>query len=1484
MKKEKYSLKKIFSLLDLRHLSIQFLTTIRKTTQWRSKIDESSIPLILQNHRASLKLKLKIQPLKNTTFLSLLPFFVGFWYFVQQKYPFKKTYLFFEKTLPGLSIPTEKLHWETLQYLLKYNKTTSASHIFKALFSSNTKIYWDESNVIIQNKKETELNNQDFVAWISRNENPINFQLSSKKNKYILLLHQKDSNNVYDYLDEFDEIPTKLQSSYTRNSINWENFILPFQEIKASNEYLDLSNNLLKSLISQLKINFGPETLHKFKLLPTAPNQFNFLVALSPQNSTNIVFQNSKLHERINQNTKKLSQAIEDPREIMESKIHAIKAIDSQATQRVSEIQDGFQLSLQTATKKQKEIFTNFNFLNQEIRKLFINTGLLPVFSTNSGDFNYRYSKIFQGSLSKSEELKILQDLLVDIDQISLPGELNGVRSMSGYRYPDMNSNEICWFLVHKHFFNVKNIKLILPPSYSISHKFMVPHFELPKFLIKSQNFTLKNSTENEILYQGPGIPLNMKTGLDWYFIPSNKTFYDLNSWVRNYLRINNPVSDSLQNFFGVIESPENASSSQKLTRSSNNYWSKNLPLYRTGIITNTSPSFIPFERSFLVPFLSNQENQIDNQNLETNTGTINTEKPIQFSEHPFPIFETRLPTYQNINYHFGLNSALDYGFAHPVLFFTPPLRSQKHNFIQKNTIESAFLPAFSSFLAEESFGTQLSSGVYKKVPSVFLEKSAFFFSDLWEPLTYRSWLVVSQMGFAFLVFRILKALADNYGRELLVYLLDLVALLGFLDEDLKQEIEILMGQREKGFRIIKKTTKNFTDIAGIQNLLPEVVELVWFLRNSGREFLLSKTLPRGVLLTGPAGTGKTLLVQALAGEAEVPVLALSGSSLLEPGESGALKLEILFQEARLLAPCIVFIDEMDTLAQKREQVLQNPMGVDEVLESFQETNSLRPAENSIYDENGNDLTESLLAQQDMQREKLRILMQFLVELDGIQGRDGVVVIGATNRPEMLDPAILRPGRFDRVLELGLPGPEKRRDILKLYSQNLGVEKNISWNYLTHRTAGYSAADLASIMNQSSLRAIMTQTSHTVETIEHGIDRITTVGTESNGITDSSIFDLHWIKEKLTQEPLNTRTKSSSNLSTLRVAYYQAGKTLLSVLLEHHPPTLVIHLWPRRTNVRALQIASNLQKYFFRFARRIELEHRVIGCYAGKAAEILLLQSASFESHLSDFGTEDIQFGQNLIDCMIKKWYFYSKNTTTITPIITNKNVKEYSDSQEKIVFFNQALDNIELPNYQQSHEFSSSSAINQTSFTDEMEFEGNQQLQSYFPVAWWQYQVANEFEIATRHFSDWYRLYLPDPQQNDRNLEWIPPDEFYHGNNLLENLTGSTNWNDISEIRLEYQMHSLVLQSFNKALVLLDQNREVLDKLAFELMHFGILREPEIKEIVKKYSLYTSLEINKKELIDNNQKSSKSKKIVNADWGNDSRKKTCQWIDLNSI
>ena len=347
-------------------------------------------------------------------------------------------------------------------------------------------------------------------------------------------------------------------------------------------------------------------------------------------------------------------------------------------------------------------------------------------------------------------------------------------------------------------------------------------------------------------------------------------------------------------------------------------------------------------------------------------------------------------------------------------------------------------------FVSPKNFITKQVSGRYLKTASLFSKTkiSNPVNLDNWEPLTSSSWLLITQLSFAVFIFQVFKSLAENYGRELLGYLVDLVASLGILDKSLKQKIEILMGQRDKGFRVVLKSRKNFKDIVGIKKLLPEIYEVVWFLRNSARDFALSKTLPRGILLTGPPGTGKTLLVQALAGEAQVPVIVLSGSSLIEPGESGALKLEMVFQEARQLAPCIVFIDEIDTLAQKRSGIVQNPMGPDELLESL--TGSAKTFSGSNLDEiqlnskkKDNETGLENTNYNSSQQDQLRLLTQFLIELDGIQGRDGVIVIGATNRADTLDDALARPGRFDRQIIVPLPDVKTRKEILYFYCKKI---------------------------------------------------------------------------------------------------------------------------------------------------------------------------------------------------------------------------------------------------------------------------------------------------------------------------------------------------------------------------------------------------------------------------------------------------------------
>ena len=174
------------------------------------------------------------------------------------------------------------------------------------------------------------------------------------------------------------------------------------------------------------------------------------------------------------------------------------------------------------------------------------------------------------------------------------------------------------------------------------------------------------------------------------------------------------------------------------------------------------------------------------------------------------------------------------------------------------------------------------------------------------------------------------------------------------------------------------------------------------------------------------------------------------------------------------------------------------------------------------------------------------------------------------------------------------------------------------------------------------------------------------------------------------------------------------------------------------------------------------------------------------------------------------------------------------------------------------------------------------QDPQKYFPTASWQYQISNEFELATRAFSDWYRLYLPDPQQSERNLEWTPPDEFYHGNLFADKLTESITWNQISEIQIDYEKHSLVLQSFNKAITLLDQHREILDRLAYELLASGILREPEVQKILKEFNLNLDDSTPKDQFDwDRNYKNFlQQATILSKNWGESSRRLESRWIN----
>ena len=414
--------------------------------------------------------------------------------------------------------------------------------------------------------------------------------------------------------------------------------------------------------------------------------------------------------------------------------------------------------------------------------------------------------------------------------------------------------------------------------------------------------------------------------------------------------------------------------------------------------------------------------------------------------------------------------------------------------------------------------------------------------SKLYEPVNLKTWAILSQLGFAFIIFKGTIFVKDEYMEEWDYYLKEFETFFDDLGENMFQN-------ESDNFRVISKTGKKFSDLVGSRFLLIEFGDIILLLRNSQKPFsqipisqpkfpdftqnnkILTKVLTKnesgfpiedltskGILLVGPPGTGKTLLVQALSGEAKVSILIESGKMLNSTLETpGSERLKDLFQKARRMSPCLLFLDEIDKIGQKRPNVISSFTAIEKQAEipnllnfiyfqntlitganstnftktntnlSFQSTwGTLNPllqlqikltSTNKLNQENQklNDLKIKMEDQKnsndESQKRDLVMLTQLLCELDGLNQRKNLVVIGATNRPATLDPALIRPGRLGKVIYLSLPGKQKRFDLLKFYS-TLGVDDSINWDYFANQTVGLSAAHLSAAMNRSALKTI----------------------------------------------------------------------------------------------------------------------------------------------------------------------------------------------------------------------------------------------------------------------------------------------------------------------------------------------------------------------------------------------------------------------------
>ncbi len=360
------------------------------------------------------------------------------------------------------------------------------------------------------------------------------------------------------------------------------------------------------------------------------------------------------------------------------------------------------------------------------------------------------------------------------------------------------------------------------------------------------------------------------------------------------------------------------------------------------------------------------------------------------------------------------------------------------------------------------------------------------------------------------------------------------------------------------------KTT--FADVAGVDEAKEDVQELVEFLRDPGKFQRLGGRIPRGVLMVGQPGTGKTLLAKAIAGEAKVPFFSISGSDFVEMFVGvGASRVRDMFDQAKKQAPCIIFIDEIDAVGRHRGAGLGG----------------------------GHD-------------EREQTLNQLLVEMDGFEGNDGVIVIAATNRPDVLDPALLRPGRFDRQVVVGLPDIRGREQILKVHMRKVPVADDVNPAVIARGTPGFSGADLANLVNEASLFAARA----------------------NKRLVDMEMFEL--AKDKIMMGA-ERKSMVMSEAEKLNTAYHEAGHAIVGRIVPEHDPVYKVSIIPRG---RALGVTMFLPEEDRYSLSKRRILSQICSLFGGRIAEEMTLGAEGVTTGASN----DIQRATEIARNMVTKW------------------------------------------------------------------------------------------------------------------------------------------------------------------------------------------------------------------------------------------------------
>ena len=873
-----------------------------------------------------------------------------------------------------------------------------------------------------------------------------------------------------------------------------------------------------------------------------------------------------------------------------------------------------------------------------------------------------------------------------------------------------------------------------------------------------------------------------------------------------------------------------------------------------------------------------------------------------------------------------------------PEVLGTPTILERTYK--REPTLQTETWTAFNDYVKKET-GQKPAQALITSLPSWMVKSlrripggeaaltKRFIFQTNREPVNIYWWFVAGKILFFAFCFELIKTTTYVVGKGALYKAALRLPLRS--QRHIFRDFFLLIGViKDERIRVVYDTPRRFKDIVAIrQKLLVQAGDIVWHLRNKGRPG--GVPIPKGLLLAGPPGTGKTFLVQAIAGESKIPIIAQSTNTYMDNTKflSPVYGLASAFTRARKIAPCILFIDEIDGMGRARSQVVKAATGQQYIVHTTPGTRGTvalihakyemgagttylkRASEIYTAEETGRmahnrfmeDFQEDrlweyerafdfepdpsamlsyfyheervleIIEEQDLLR--FSLLIEFLVQMDGLRKLEGVLVIGATNRYNILDRAIIRPGRLEKTIFVQLPGFTQRMEILEFYAKTFGFDKEVSdnWDYLAHRTRGYTVADISVAINHAAIHAIVENyTMHNLDVVDFGINEI----------------DLHKrLRGNLLPHPRVKRVPPLDPLYFPRQAYYQAGRALLQNILPTHPVLPYVNM-----EYIPFLPSESLQRLYNQQLDRFDFEMRIVGLLAGKAAEYLLLYGSSLENITarterqiweSDCGLDEVGFASDMALHVVDFWFFTGNPRGAI--------LKEMHTSEEGDIPRNFQRMPGRIPWLVESwmHERRKDYVALFSKFDTPDQNNIRAQLQS---LTKWVGETKVVMTTAVAEFSEWWDFYLKSPHERPTTYGWRirekyvqqPPRErtpsitakneqghtgwTVKGKGLVwagKNQEGSNQWreeetiwligvhsfteknylerpplisyNDWQRADRDYIWKALMTKSFDLAFELLDRHRPLLDRMATTLYRNGRLRQFEIDAMIEAYT-----------------------------------------------